>query len=149
MHDGAGNMESKQVIDVLFELVAQVGGLSGKIEGLVTHERQAEKVNAVRMELLQHVAAIEKRLLDLIATTKGELLDSREERMASIQREMKALEGKVEGMIATRVEQQVDGALADQEKHMKRAQTAMWTGGSIGVAAPVALMLQHFFGGGG
>lgn len=142
-------MESKQVIDVLFELVAQVGGLSGKIEGLVTHERQAEKVNAVRMELLQHVAAIEKRLLDLIATTKGDLLESREERMTSIAREMQALEGKVAGMVATRVDAEVEAKLADQDKSMKRAQTAMWTGGSIGVAAPLALIAQHFLGGGG
>lgn len=136
------------MVDAVFKLAEQVNFLRGQIEGYVRHETQAAKINELRRELIDKIEGVLKQCAELIDTAKISIVEGREASIRALEAEMEALESRAKSYAKSEVGVQLEAKLADQDKNIRRARTAMYTGGGVGVAVPLVALFQHFFGGG-
>lgn len=128
-------MDDSKTGQAIMRLSEQVGRIEGKLDSLVTHEGQGDKLLALRRELQTDIHAIEGRLMTRLSEARTDVEHTRDEHL-------KAQMSEVRALLQSEVKRQLQEADETQARNMKRAQVAMWSGGGVGIAGGLMAVLQ-------
>ncbi len=133
--------EEKTLHGVILDMSRQISEISGKLDGLVSHEKLSNQLTDARRELITKIDKAEERC----NKHADAALDKA---VASTQSRLGTLEGSIDSRAEKVARRVIDEEAAKTEKSMKQAKLMMLGGGGMGLVGGATAVARLLFGGG-